>query len=205
MVSSSVDIASQALALIRAETIDSFVDGTNEAEITKLFYDDFVQDIITRHPWSFATKKRKLNQTTAPLNEWAFAHILPAETQRVWAVFTSGGVGAKPTNQYDIQAPDGKRRIFSNNSEIWCEYTVYTAESNWPGYFTQFAIHAFAALICFTVTGQQDLADRMFARAWGTPSEGESGGKFAVAIGIDAQQKPGEEIYDSPFVMARFS
>nr|DAU13494.1 MAG TPA: tail tubular protein [Caudoviricetes sp.] len=205
MVSSDVDIASQALGLLRASAINSFDDGSNEADIAKLYYADFAQDILTRFPWSFATKKRLLNQTTAPLNEWRYAHILPAEALRLWALYGSNAVGAKPINQFDIQAPDGGRRVFSNNPTLYGEYTVYTDEANWPGYFTHFAVHAFAALIAMPVTDDDALAEKMHQLAWGNPSDGEKGGKFAVACGVDGQQKPGDEILSSPFIEARFS
>jgi len=205
MVSSDIDIASQGLGLLRADTIGSFDDGTNEADISKLYYPDFAQDILTRYPWSFATKKRMLSGTDSPLNEYKYAHIIPAECLRVWAVYNSGAVGAKPINSFDIAAPNGGREVHSNNEKIWMEYTVYTAESNWPGYFTHFAIHAYAALVAGPVTDDDDLTTKMHRLAWGTPDQGEKGGKFAVATGIDAQQKPPEQVLDSPFIDARFS
>ena len=205
MVSSDIDIASQALGLIRANVIDSFDDGSNEAEISKLYYADFAQDILTRYPWSFATKKRQFNGATAPINEWRYAHIVPAEALRIWAIYATSSAGAKPINNFDIAAPAGKRQVHSNNDTIYGEYTVYTDESNWPAYFTQFAIYAFAALIAIPVTDDDDLAERMQRMAYGTPSEGENGGKFAIATSIDAQQKPPELILDSPLIDARFS
>lgn len=202
----SINISSQALGLIRANPITSFTDGSNEAAICSLFYDSFVQDILTRYPWSFCTKKRKLNQdSTAPTNEFRYAHIVPAEALRVWAVFSSGSVGAVPIKEYDIQAPDGSRLIFSNYQELWCDYTYYVDEGYWPPYFIHFAIHAFGALIAKPVTDQDDMAARLYALAWGNQMEGERGGKFAVAVNTDALQKPGETISSSPLIEARFS
>lgn len=205
MATSDIDIASQGLGLIRANTISSFDEGTNEADIAKLYYSDFVQDILTRFPWTFATKKRKLNQTDAPVNEYRYAHIVPAEALRIWAVYSSGAVGSVPINDYDIITIEGQLVIISNNTEIWADYTVYTAETNWPGYFTHFAIHAFAALISMPVTDDESLTQQMHALAWGVPSDGERGGKFAVATGIDSQQTPPDSIVQSPFIDARFS
>lgn len=205
MASSGIDIAAQALGLLRADTIGSFDDGTNEADIAKLYYADFAQDILTRHAWTFAKKKRRLNGTDAPLNEYKYAHIVPAETLRLWAVYNSGAVGAKPINTFDLVGPSGKREIHGNNPSLWGEYTVYTDESNWPAYFTHFAIHAFAALIANPVTDDDDLTAKMHRLAWGAVDQGEKGGKFAVAAGIDAMQSPPEEVLHSPFIDARFS
>lgn len=205
MASSDVDIASQALGLLRANAISSFTDGSNEADIASLYYPDFAQDILTRFPWSFATKKRQFNQTSEPLNEYRYSHIVPPEALRIWAIYPTATVGAKPINDYDIQAPSGGRRIFSNNPTVYGEYTVYTDESNWPGYFTHFAVHAFAALIAMPVTDDDALAEKMHALAWGSPNSAEKGGKYAVACGVDSTQKPADVIVDSPFIMARFS
>lgn len=205
MASSDIDIASQAMGLLRANTISSFTEGTNEADIADLYYADFAQDILTRYPWSFALKKRLLNQTTAPVNEYKYAHIIPAEALRIWAIYPSSNVGVNPINDYDIQAQSGSRLILSNNETIYAEYTVYTAETNWPGYFTHFAIHAFAALTALAVTDDAELAALMQQLAWGTSSDGEKGGKFAVATGIDALQRPPEILNDAPLINARFS
>lgn len=205
MVSSSIDIASQALGLLRANTISSFTDGSNEAEVADLYYEDFAQDILTRYQWSFALKKSQFNGTTAPLNEWRYAHIVPPEALRIWAIFRSTDVLIKPLNEYEIVAPTQGREVHSNYERIYGEYTVYTDEANWPGYFTHFAVYAFAALIALPVTDDANLAQQMHQMAWGTPSEGEKGGKFAVATGIDAQQMPPHRIVDTPFVTARFS
>ena len=205
MVSSDVDIASQALGLLRANTISSFDDGSNEADIAKIYYPDFAQDILTRYAWNFALKKRQFNQTTAPVNEWRYAHIVPAEALRLWALYPTSSVGTMPINSFSLGGQDGGRQVHSNNSTIYGEYTVYTAESNWPGYFTHFAIFAFAALLAIPVTDDDALAQQMHTLAWGPPSDGEKGGKFSVASSIDAQQQPPEIIVDSPFVRARFS
>jgi hypothetical protein len=206
MADSREDIASQGFGLLRADSVADFDEGTNEADIAALFYPDFVLDILTRYPWSFATKKRRLNQdSTAPVNEFQYSHIIPGEAQRIWAVYDSDAVGAVPIKQYDIAHADGGRRVYSNCAELWGEYTIYASEAIWPGYFVHFAIHAWAALTAMTVTDQPDVAAKYQALAWGAPNENEQGGKYGVACKIDAMQKPGENIQSSPLVEARFS
>lgn len=205
MADSREDIASQATGLLRASSVSSFDEGTNEADIMSLFYGDFVLDILTRYPWSFATKKRLLNQdSTEPLNEYQYAHIIPGEALRIWALYDSDAIGAKPITKYDISGTDAGRRINSNYSTLYGEYTIYTDEASWPGYFVQFAIHALAALTAIPITDQPDLAARMQGLAWGAPNENELGGKYGIACKIDAMQKPGEQINSSPLVEARF-
>lgn len=205
MTTTKFDIASQGFALLRADTVASFTSGSNESDIGSVFYDSFVQDILTRHPWTFATKKRRLNQNgESPVSEYRYAHIIPSECLRVWALFPSSNVGAAPINDYDLQQVDGSRIIYSNYENIYADYTVYVDESFWPSYFVHYAIHAWAALVGHATTGDTALADRMQVLAYGTPQEQEKGGKFGVAVDIDAQQKPADQIIDSPFIAARF-
>lgn len=206
MADSREDIASQSLGLLRADSVADFDEGTNEADICSLFYADWVLDVLTRYPWSFATKKRRLNQdSTAPVNEYQYSYILPGEALRVWAVYDTDAVGAQPLKDYDIAHNDGGRRIYTNASQLWAEYTIYAAEAIWPGYFVHFAIHAFAALIARPVTDKDDIQSKYQILAWGQPNENEQGGKYGVACKIDAMQKPGEHIQSSPLTEARFS
>lgn len=205
MASSKYDVCSQSLGLLREGGITSFSDGTNSSDICGLFYDDWVRDVLTRYPWSFATKKRALNQdSTAPVNEYQYSHILPAECLKLWAVFDSDEVNARTLTEYDVQQVGNSRRIYSNFENLWVDYTVYVPESSWPAYFVHFAIHALAALIAQPVTDQTDLAESMQVKAYGMKNENEKGGKYAVATGIDALQKPGEQINSSPLIDARF-
>lgn len=203
---SDIDVCSQSLGLCRAASIASFDEGTNEADICTLYYSTFVNDILTRYPWSFATKKRRLNQdATAPLGEYTYSHIVPANVLRIWGLFPSDSVGAQPITDYDIQTVDGGRRIFSNHENLWLDHTFYHSEEFWPAYFVTFAVKAFAALIAKPVTDQDDLQASLQQQAWGRSDENETGGAYATATKIDAMQKPGETIQSSPLVDARFS
>lgn len=206
MGTTSIRLASQALGLVRERAISSFSDGTNQAEIMQLYYTDFAEDVLTRYPWSFATKKRRFNQDSEPpLNEYRYSHIVPAEALRIWTVFESNHVGAPPLNEYDIQSVNGQRRIYSNYQDLYVDYTVYTDESNWTASFINFAMYALAAHIAIPVTDDDALAARMQTIAYGSPAENEKGGKFSVAVTIDAAQKPNKPIQSDPFNQARFS
>jgi hypothetical protein len=124
---------------------------------------------------------------------------------RLWALYDSNAVGAKPIKDYDIQTIDGKARVFSNYPTLYAEYTIYVNEADWPGYFIHFAIHAWAALTAMPTTDQPDVAEKYHQLAWGAANENELGGKFGVACKIDAMQKPPEQIQSSPLIEGRFS
>ena len=204
----NVSIASQALLLLRANTISSFSDDSNEAEIVNVMYEDFIKSLLCIYPWTFATKKAQLNQaTTGPIGEYTYSHILPAESLLLWALFNTDNVGASPVNDYDIYGDDtgALRRVYSNYSALYADYTIYISENNWPPYFSQFAINALAAHLAVPVAGNADLAKYYETQAWGSSNANRKGGLFGVAAVTDSKQKRNEYVVSSPFIDARFS
>lgn len=201
-----VSVASQALLLLRADTISSFADDSNEAEIMTEMYSEHINYLLSIYPWTFATKKRMLSQdTTDPINEYTYSHIIPAEALLIWALFNSDQVGALPVRDYDIYGTDSARRIFSNYSTLYADYTIYPDESMWPPYFTQFAIHSLASHVAMPVTGNNDLSELYHAKAYGSGNANMKGGLFGIAVATDSKQKRNEYIFSSPIVEARFS
>lgn len=202
----SVSIASQALSLLRANTISSFSDETNEAEICNQLYDQHIKYLLSVFPWTFATKKRQLSQdSTDPVNEYTYSHIIPSEALLIWALFNSDNVGATPVQDYDIYGTDTARRIFSNYESLYADYTFYPNESQWPHYFAELAAVSFASKIAIPVTGNADLAKLYEEQANGGPSSNYKGGLFGIASGTESKQKRNEIITSSPFTSARFS
>lgn len=202
----NISTASQALLLIRANTISSFSESSNEAEICNVLYEPHIMGLLSIYPWTFATKKRQLNQdSTAPVNEYSYSHIVPAETKLIWAVFNTDAVNAPPVRDYDIYGTDSARRIYSNHEELWADYTVYRSESMWPDYFMNFAVNSLASILAIPVTGNADLAKHYDEIAYGPARANRKGGLYGVATSTDSKQKRNEYIVSNPLVEARFA
>lgn len=201
-----ISIASQALLLLRANSISSFTDDSNEAEIANTMYEEHIKNLLSIYPWTFATKKAQLNQdSTAPIGEYTYSHIIPAETLLIWALFQSDEVGDIPIRDYDIYSTDSSRRIYSNYPALYADYTLYRPEVMWPGYFTLFAINSLASYLAIPVTGNADLAAHYYQMAYGSSSANRKGGLLGVAMSTDAKQKRNETIFSAPLIEARFS
>lgn len=199
---SNVTIASQALTLLRADSISAM----SENVIVEELYDGHITHLLGIYPWTFATKKRQLTQDpTAPISEYTYSHIIPAEALLIWALFNTDEVGASPVVNYDIYGTDSSRRIFSNYDTLYADYTIYPNENVWPPYFTQFAIHSLAGYLAVPVTGNSELAELYTGIAYGTANANRKGGLFGVAAATDSKQKRNEFIVSSPFTTARFS
>lgn len=202
----NVSIASQALLLLRANTISSFSDDSEEAEIVTSLYETHIQHLLSIYPWTFATKKRQLTQdATAPIGEYTYSHIIPAETLLIWAMFNTDSVGASPVSDFDIYATTTARRIYSNYETLYADYIFRADENVWPAYFTQFAINSLASVLAIPVTGKAELADMYDRMAYGSSNANRKGGLFGIATSMESKQKRNEYIISSPLVTARFN
>ena len=208
-----VDICSQALALIRANSISSFQEDSEEAKTCSLLYDSFVKDIFSRYPWSFATKIQNLSRLAVDPEDTKYkcAYAMPNDWLRVLAVYDSNG---NLIDDYEISGEDLSNSsngvnvpiLLSNSSNgVKIKYTRYVPESNWPGYFINYAIHALADLLAGPITDDDATIEKMHRLAYGGPGEGERGGKFAVATYTDTQQQPSTEMDSNILIAARFA
>jgi hypothetical protein len=202
----NIDIASQALLLIRADTIASFSDDTNNAQIVSTMYDDFINSLLSQYPWTFATKKRLLSRETAtPVNEYSYIHIIPSDALLMWAVFDSDRVGATPVREYEIYGSASGRRIYSNYETLYADYTYYADESTWHPTFVNFVINALASRLAVPVTGSVELADYYMKIAYGSLQGNHKGGLLGLAMSTDSKQKRNEFIFSNPLIEERFS
>ena len=208
-----VDICSQALALIRANSISSFQEDSNEAKTCSLLYDSFVKDIFSRYPWSFATKIQNLARLAVDPTDtkYQYAYAMPNDWLRILAVYDNNG---NLIDDYEISGENFsntengvKAPILLTNTEngVKIKYTRYVDEASWPGYFINYAIHALADLLARPITDDDTIIEKMHRLAYGGPSEGERGGKFAVATYTDTQQQPSTEMDSNILIAARFA
>lgn len=203
---SSIDIASQALILLRANTISSFADDSNEAQVVNVLYTDFMASLLSQYPWTFATKKRLLSrETDTPVNEYSYIHIVPSEALLVWALFDTSNINSSPVRDYDIYGSASGRRVYSNYETLYADYTFYADESTWHPTFVNFAINAFAARLAMPVTGDEKLADYYHTLAYGSLQGNSKGGLLGLAMATDSKQKRNEYIFSDPLTNARFS
>lgn len=208
-----IDICSQALALIRANSISSFQEDSEEARTCSLLYNSFVKDIFSRYPWSFATKIQCLSRLTLTPDDtkYKYVYVMPHDWQRILAVYDNNG---NLIDDYEISGEDltnqdngVKTPVLLTNQDngVKIKYTRYVDEANWPGYFINYAIYALADLLSGPITDDDATIEKMHRLAYGGPAEGERGGKFAVATYIDTQQQPSSEIDSNILIAARFA
>jgi len=202
------DVASQALARLGEPAISSFEEDSDTAEKVNQLYEPTILQLLSSHDWSFATKRKALEEDAAgvPVNEWARAFLLPnLRSDRVGkplSVFNSTERGAKPVFEYEIEG----RWLFTDYTTVVIEYIYRVPESQWPGYFHTLAIEATAATLALPITENASKEQLHRAVAYGSPNEKGRGGLFGTATKADATGEPTRSLLDDhdPIWIARF-
>lgn len=188
MALSSIALCARALLKIGAETIQSFDDGTLEAEVARNLYPSTRDALLSAHPWSFATAQATLPRLAAtPLADYRYAFQLPADFLRA----LSAGTGARGRGlAYRIH----ERRLLADADRVVLSYVFRPDESGFPPFFDQALIARLAAEFCLPVTETTTRTEALAAAA-----EAE----FRRAKLIDAQQDVAAGVEDFTLVGAR--
>jgi len=137
-----IDICSKALLLIGENTITSFTEDTEAARIAANLYELTYENLLTLHPWRFASKKSTLPRLTAtPTNQWDYAFQLPADFLIA---------------QYVDQASDNFQiygdKLYSNEKSIILDHIFKPDESFLPAYFTELLELKLASMFSVPIT-----------------------------------------------------
>ncbi len=89
---SDVDIANAALIDLGHDTIQSFLDDSDQARAVNAIYEITRDRVLAAHPWNFATRRLSLAEAvvTIETEEWTKAYLLPADSLRVLYVEPKG-------------------------------------------------------------------------------------------------------------------
>ena len=201
MAETDVSICARSLVLLGARPINALSEETDNARLCGLVYPNLKNSIMSRYGWRFLMKKAALTRdATAPINEWAYAYLIPGDALSVpHAIFYSQG-DKIAAGDFEVFG----RRVYSDNAVMFMDYVTARPESEWPAWFVDLMTKALCAEIAFSVTDQQSVADNWTYRAYGTPSENGIGGAMGDCMTIDSQGNANIGFDDDAFVMARF-
>lgn len=188
---SALDVASNALFLMGADSISSFTESTPQAKVANALYEDIVQSSFASYRWRFATRQATLTRLdTEPTARWDAAYHIPS------SVITVIGV---TINDLPIKYDVYQNKIHCNASSsdtVVMDYVDRASESDWPSYFTTAVEFSLASTFAITLARDASLAQLM---------EGKAQVLFAKARNIDSQQQTTRKLNTSRFIAQRRS
>lgn len=188
---SALDVASNALFLMGADSISSFTASNAEAKVANALYEDIVQSSFASHRWRFATRQATLTRLdTKPTGRWDAAYHIPSSVITVTAVT----VNELPI-KYDVYQNKIHCDAVSSDTVIM-DYVDRASESDWPSYFTTAVEFSLASSFAITLARDATLAQLMDTKA---------AQLFAKARNIDSQQQTTRKLNTSRFIAQRRS
>ena len=183
--SSSIDIASNALLLIGDNPISSFNDPGAGAQAAANLYPQTKEMVLSYHPWSFAMKHQELSRLSESPDSrtgYKYAFKTPTDLIRLWAIM--------PHSDYVIVGEN----ILSNEPALLARYVYNVAESSIPAQLIKAMEYQMASEFSISVTEDENKAAFYQQKA---------NLQLAKASNVDSQGQPQQSIVSSPFIEAR--
>lgn len=162
---SEVSIANSALRKIGAQTITSFDQGTDNANVVNDQYSDVRDALLRAHTWNFATKLKKLARSSnTPAFEWDHQYPMPSDWLRIVSVADNdAGHG---TVRYKIGFDDNDGNvIFTGVDELWIRYIARVTDPNrMSADFREVLAWNLAREFAISIAQSNTLSDRMEQR-----------------------------------------
>lgn len=126
---SDTDIANVSLRLIGQSAITSITDGSVNGNIIDDVYTELRDDLLSSHPWNFATKRVELARSaTNPAFEFDYAYVLPADWLRTVSVQDNdAGYG---TVLHRSEQVGGQLALVSSSDKIYLRYISRVTDPN---------------------------------------------------------------------------
>lgn len=157
MTITNIDLCARALTLLGADPIQSFDEGTVEAEVLGNLYTHIYQSLLTEKNWNFATKDASLNQIVdAPTDtNWLYQYQRPTDALKILDAEDQSWRSTKYMPEGDV--------ILSNESVLNLKYIYNVDESNMPPWFVDYLVLKLAVMSCQAITAEYEIRDRLSA------------------------------------------
>lgn len=176
---SKIEIISNSMILIGANPISSLSEGT-EGVVGNALYEEIYENLLSIHPWRFATKKQQLSRLTdTPLNNFSYKFQLPSDLITVLNVYNN--------HDYEIY----KDTLFADYEEVSIDYRFRVDETLLPSYFVKTLQYYLASEFAITITDNSQRA-ALYNEKYEM--------QLKRAKYVDSSSRPSDSIQDYPLI-----
>ena len=182
-----VSIASNALLLLGAKTINSLDEGTDRATLSANLYDSLRDDMLRRHPWNCAVKRVLLApDTDVPAFDYGAQFTLPADWLKTLSVGPDG---------YEVDYKHESGKILANGTSLALRYIFRNeVEATWDAMLVRAMELKMAAEMAYPITASASMADMMHNKLLQ---------HMKAARAVDGQDDPPQTFGDFPLIQSR--
>ncbi|RIY03262.1 hypothetical protein D3218_00355 [Aureimonas flava] len=157
-------------------------------------WDDVVAECFGLHDWSFCRRTTKLTRLAVePGNGWSYGFALPGDRiGEPLLVLAAVAPAEHVLRDFSIEAGV----LYARAANVWARCKVAVDPEAWDIGFRGAFVTALASALAVPMQSDQGLQDDLRAQAFGTPSQGGTGGQFGRLV---AQNRAGSPV-GSPFL-----
>lgn len=199
-----VTLANRALARLGQASTFSLDSADKRAAKIRMAWLDCLDRCFALHDWSWARRTTRLpRRADCPENGWSYAFDLPGDRIGDPLKVLADACSDSPLRDFELEGGC----LFANVPSVWVRVRVVTDPASWdPGFRSAFVV-AFAGFLAVPMQQDADLEAQLFATAFGSPSQGQTGGLFGRLI---AQNRAGAPVGSpllrgDPLTDARYS
>lgn len=196
-------IINMTLADIGLGPVFSIDDGSELSENVPLVWQRTVDHVFGLHDWSFALKTYKNRRRgETPENGWRYAFDFPGtKIGNPLKIMDQAGSSPRPLRNFTIE----EGILFADCPETWSLCKVLVSPDTWPPDFRAAFVVALGGYLAVPVWQDENLRDDRLQEAFGTPSQGGSGGLFGRLMAQDKTSRPVAEPmeHDNPLTNVR--
>ncbi len=147
-----VEICNSALARLGSEPIEALDDNTKRAKLCSAHYERLKKDILNKHPWRFARKRKVLTGSASPAFGFDYSYSLPSDFIRPF----------RSEEDYAAWEMEGNK-ILTDEGNLQFIYICTVEEANFPQYFVEALIALIAKEFSYSLVQSNELQDRVEA------------------------------------------
>lgn len=192
----NIEICNLALGRIGVDEINRMDEASQPARICTRYFNFTRQNVLRRFPWTFATKRVQLALLNETAPDYKYAYQYPSDALAIRLMYNDSFVGLPKDNYFRIMNGNGGRKIYSNISNAYVEYTADVKDSEtFDSQFIEAFSWKLAAEMAFALTGNMNLATNAI-QAYNA--------YFTEAAGEDAAEDNQEEAVQDRLANARW-
>lgn len=182
---SRIDMLNRALLRIGAVPLVSELDPGAPQHIA--VYDSVLERVFAQ-PWHFAKTVRRLVRLDAAPDpaHFLYAYKIPPDMIGAPRAVYADADSRQSITDYDIEGD----LLLTDATQIWLAFSRLVDPPRWPGDVRELFVQALMAELALSVREDRTLHDRLWQKAFGTPSQNGVGGLMAVALEADSQGSP---------------
>lgn len=194
MAVTKIDITNRALVLVGSNKISSFTDSSTEANVADELYEEYVESILTRSRWDFATEQQQLSLLAdAPTGRYEYAYQMPTSPAVIQ-------IHTVTVNDFPIQYERYGNKIFVNgygsNNILVMDYIFRPDESTFPPYFRHALIYKLASAFAGSIA-----RDAALVSQFDTLAERQ----ILIARNTESQESTSNRLNTDKFLTNRWS